>query len=235
MECPTCATTLERAKYENVTVFQCAQCSGYLIHKRRMVVIKSSRDQSRAALQEEAEAERRPDSEETIRCPRCLVPRMRKQPIKISAEVEFHLDTCQECDHVWFDGGELARWQINYEQGAQGQEEEQMRRRAQMRTPEQKAATAEIMAALPRSRNFLAGASRELFFWIGCGASFLASIVCVEIFNQPLLGSAASLLAAALLAVGLVYRMETRNLRWSAVAGVTIAEILYLYFYLLAG
>ncbi len=234
MECPTCATTLERAKYENVTVFQCAQCAGYLIHKRRMVVIKSSREQSRAALHEEAAAEQRPDSEETIRCPRCRVPRMRKERIRISDDVEFHLDTCQECDHVWFDGGELARWQIKHEEGAQGQEEEQMRRRAQMRTPEQKAAAAERMDQLPRIPNFLASAGRDLLFWIGCGASFLASIVLVEFFNQRFLAATASLLAAALLGRGLVYIMETRLLRWIAVVGVTIAEIGYLYFYLLA-
>ncbi len=235
MQCPTCATTLERAEYEDVTVFQCAQCLGYLIHKRRMVVIKSSRGESPAALQAEAAAEQRPDSEEQIRCPRCRVPRMHKERIRISPEEEFHLDTCKECDHVWFDGGELARWQINHEQGAQGQEEEQMRRRAQMRTPEQKAEAAERIAQLPRSPSFVMGASRDLLFWIGCGASFVASIVCVEVLNQRSLAVTASLAAAALLACGLVYKMETRSLRWSVVVGVTVAEIGYLYFYLLAG
>ncbi|HJN09164.1 MAG TPA: zf-TFIIB domain-containing protein [Pirellulaceae bacterium] len=227
MECPTCAAALERAEYEDVTVFRCGQCSGYLIHRRRMVVVKTSRDRSPTALQEEAAAEQRPDNKEQIRCPRCRVPRMRKERIQISDEGEFHLDTCQECDHVWFDGGELARWQIDHEQGAQGREEEQMRRRSQMRTPEQKAAAAQRIAQLPHSPNFLEGAPRDLFFWIVCGAMAIVSVVLWWGFNQPVWAGVVSFALALLLVWQLVSVMETQLSRWIAVALVAACEFVY--------
>ncbi len=228
MECPTCGSPLERAEYENVTVFQCGQCSGYLIHKRRMVLVKTSRARSPTALQEEAAAEQRPDNEEQIRCPRCRVPRMRKELVKISDEGEFHLDTCQKCDNVWFDGGELARWQIDHEQGAQGREQDQMRRRSQMRTPEQKAAADERIAQLPRSPSFLTGAAQDLFFWIVCGALAILSIMLWWGFSQPVWAGVASLALAPLLVWQLVSVMETRSSRWIAVALVALCEIVYI-------
>jgi Zn-finger nucleic acid-binding protein len=228
MECPTCGSPLERAEYENATLFQCGQCLGYLIHKRRMVLVKTSRDRTSTALQEEVAAEQRPDNDEQIRCPRCRVTRMRKERVRISDEGEFHLDTCQKCDHVWFDGGELARWQINHEHGAQGREEDQMRRRAQMRTPEQKAAAAERIAQLPRSPTFLVSASRDLFFWIVCGAFAILSVMLWWVFRQPVWAGVVSLLLATLLVWQLVSVMETRSSRWIAVALVALCEIVYI-------
>ena len=79
------------------------------------------------------------------------------------------------------------------------------------RTPEQKAAAAERIAQLPRSPTFLVSASRDLFFWIVCGAFAILSVMLWWVFRQPVWAGVVSLLLAPLLVWQLVFVMETRS------------------------
>ena len=54
MDCPTCSRPLTRTTYENVQVMQCEECFGYLVARRRLTLIKSTREVGPEALHEEA-------------------------------------------------------------------------------------------------------------------------------------------------------------------------------------
>ncbi len=114
MDCPTCATELKRIQYENTPVLQCEQCLGYLVKQKQMVRIRIDRSTSVQQLEEQASSEQQPDTTDRIRCPRCRAVKMKKKAVQLEDQ-EMLLDCCPKCDHVWFDGGELSKWQADYE------------------------------------------------------------------------------------------------------------------------
>lgn len=123
MKCPQCDQTLERVTYEDVPVMQCAKCSGYFVAQNRLTLIRNSRDQNPESLQQEVQTQQQRDSTEQIKCPKCRVDRMKKQKVRLDDENSFLLDVCPRCHHTWFDGGELARLQMKYEQSAKAVDE----------------------------------------------------------------------------------------------------------------
>ncbi len=172
MDCPKCGTALERSQYEDVPVFQCGSCAGYLIERLRMKMIKISRERTSEILEQEVSQEQQPDNPKLIRCPRCRVERMRKERIRVEPEGEFLLDACRKCSHVWFDGGELARFQLDHEQSQQARESAEMQQRVASRTPEQQEALETRIANLPRHRSWMAEAAADLA-GIAVGVSLL--------------------------------------------------------------
>ena len=181
MKCPACETELNRATYENSPVFQCPKCSGYLMQKGRVRAIKSSRDQSTEALEQEIAQEQSPDSLESLRCPKCLARKMRKERVRIKSDggESFSIDTCGHCKVAWFDGGELARMQLDYETCDEALDEVDFRERAASRTAEEKEAFEQQLDALPQRRSFFDRAIGELK-WITL-AVFVLAIICVAI------------------------------------------------------
>ena len=136
MKCPTCSSELKRILYEGLPVFRCMKCHGYLLGENRVEGVKRARKRTAEQLKRDVAAEAGSDTEETIRCPRCR-RKMRKRFLKEPAAL--HLDVCPECEHVWFDGGELARMQLTHEISAQGRDAAEHRRRIEEMTPEAKA------------------------------------------------------------------------------------------------
>jgi Zn-finger nucleic acid-binding protein len=154
VQCPVCDEKLTRVAYETHTVFQCPQCRGYLATKTRVSLIKSSRDLSTEALEEEAVRKEQADSATALRCPRCQgTMSKRKMPIQAAVGQSFLVDTCRRCNLVWFDGGELARLQLDHEQRPQGQEELAAQRREQTRTAAEREQFQQLLDALPRSES----------------------------------------------------------------------------------
>lgn len=115
MDCPTCNQLLVREKYEKVPVMRCPDCSGYLVDQKRLVLIKSSREATPEQLKSQVENQSTLDSHELVKCPKCLVNRMEKRKLDKQSEDSYTVDICGDCQVVWFDGGELARMQLDYE------------------------------------------------------------------------------------------------------------------------
>ncbi len=184
MKCPACDTELNRATYENSPVFQCSRCSGYLMQKGRIRAIKSSRDQSTEALEQEVAQEQSPDSVDSLRCPKCLARKMTKERVRIKSDDDesFSIDTCRHCNVAWFDGGELARLQLDYETCDEALDEVDFRERAASRTAEEKEAFEQRLDALPRRRSFFDRAIGELK-WYTLAVLLLAIIGVAILFR----------------------------------------------------
>ncbi len=127
MDCPLCSTELRRTTYEGLPLFACDTCSGYLVATNRVSAIERRREKNAEDLMQEAAPAKLKDNQEALRCPRCR-GRMMKEFAKSPAE--FHIDTCERCDVVWFDAGELALIQLTFEATAAGQDAAQLPRSA---------------------------------------------------------------------------------------------------------
>lgn len=226
MECPACNVPLERAAYEHAAVFQCPQCSGYLVQKRRLFLIKSSREQTPEML-EQAAANEHVDSDERIRCPRCRMNRMRKQRVRFGDDGEFQLDVCEDCEQVWFDGGELARYQMSYESSPQAQEAERMERRQRSRTPEQRAEVDERMKGLQRADSFLVQGFEEATSLAGF-AVMLVLVIGAWFLGYPLLSGIVSVPLAGLLGWMLTRALQTGRSQIAALTMLGMLEAAYL-------
>jgi Zn-finger nucleic acid-binding protein len=118
-------------------------------------------------LIKEAEISESDDLTEVIRCPACR-NRMDKTLIE---ELEFHVDSCDNCDMAWFDGGELAQLQLAFENKPQTVELNRMRKRLKEMTDEERAEYEERIANLrdlgSPMEQAIAGATAELaiFYW----------------------------------------------------------------------
>ena len=228
MECPTCNSSLERTEYEGVTVFQCGECFGYLIPRRRMRMVKSSRQRSPEQLLEEITTQSRPDTDERVRCPRCRGP-MSKEEMDVAEAGKFNLDTCKECDQVWFDGGELARWQIDHEQRDKGREETEMQRRRESRTPEQQAEIDKRFENLSSGSSFIDSASHDMFYYGICCALLIGVLVLWLVMGQRVLSGLVSVALVATLIWRIVREADTNAVRWGSVIGLSLLEIGFLF------
>ncbi|MCA9114731.1 MAG: zf-TFIIB domain-containing protein [Planctomycetaceae bacterium] len=148
MKCPVCGTSLTQAKYEGVPIYHCLECRGFLASRSRAMGIRHKADRSPEILLDEAKTQLLADTRKTIRCPTCR-DLMRKESIPGAAQ--FKLDVCHRCDLIWFDGGELALFQLAWEASPQGQESAKMQERHQNMSDEERAQLEADIDALPRS------------------------------------------------------------------------------------
>ena len=161
MNCPLCSANLIRSKYEGLPVFACEKCSGYLVATRRVMDIEKGMVISPENLLQEARDEDRQDNKQRLRCPRCK-RHMHKEHWK--RLTSFHIDQCRDCELVWFDAGELAHLQLDYEVKPHVQEAVQFQDRHREMSEEEKAAFERDLAALPEAEGTFAGAFREGLF-----------------------------------------------------------------------
>ena len=120
MDCPSCVKELVKTTYEEQPVEHCSKCSGYLLQRRSMNRIKTSREVTSEKLTREADRHIASDTTDHLDCPRCK-KRMTKQKVFFDERPDesFKLDMCDGCKLIWFDGGELARYQMDYESSEQ--------------------------------------------------------------------------------------------------------------------
>jgi len=145
--CPVCDVEFQRLEYEGFPVLRCHACLGYLISRNRMESVRRVQATSVSQLQDEALAEKRDDTNDPLKCPRCRGA-MRKEFIEEPAS--FFIDTCRACELVWFDGGELARLQLSYEISPKGREAAEYQRRMREMTVEQREQFERNLALLPK-------------------------------------------------------------------------------------
>jgi len=150
MKCPLCHVDLERTEYEGASVFQCKSCSGYMVDRQRITLIKMSRGKSPQQLQAEAKARPQRDQNELVRCPRC---HSKMQVKRVNANLETRdyllLDQCDLCHAIWFDPGELAKMQMDFERSSQAIEHFKQQALAAGRTDEERAEAQKTIDNLP--------------------------------------------------------------------------------------
>ena len=117
--CTVCSGVLEATEYEGTPVMHCNQCHGYLLERRGVDDIKESGDKSTAELAAEQDRDRVGDTLDPIRCPKCGGSMGKEYLTEPDA---FHVDYCDPCGVLWFDGGELARLQLTYEARRRGRD-----------------------------------------------------------------------------------------------------------------
>ncbi len=230
MNCPTCDVPLDRVKYENVSVSQCPQCKGYLVNRNRVILSKTTQDVSSETLQAEVTTQSHPDAQANIRCPKCRGRTMSKERVPVEKDNEFFLDVCRDCNVAWFDGGELAKLQIQYESSMKAIEAYAFQQKAQHRTEEEEEEFQQNLAALPTAENPLKAAFRD---------NSLAAIVVVLVIMSELLVyfefpnwvPAATSLACALSLGRLCVRMiNGQILRLTSLIVVMAVEIYFLVY-----
>ena len=147
--CPVCRTTLSPVDYEGFRILQCDRCKGHLVPLLRLESIKRIDRKSPDELRAEAAADFKGSAEGRLTCPRCR-SLMHKQAIDIPV-LDLLADFCDSCSVMWFDGGELALFQLGYEASHKFINARQIRRRMQElnASPGRKAAFEEALARLP--------------------------------------------------------------------------------------
>jgi len=186
VDCPVCDKKLRREQYEGVPIHRCDDCYGVFAEERRIRQIKNLRKQSPSDLEREAESEARPDAEGRLRCPKCLAIYMTKEDIELDGEDRpdsFTIDICHECDSIWFDGGELARVQLDFEQSAQAVEAWRLVKLAGQRTPDEETELQERIAEAPAPSN-LPFALPKWAIVIGGVLGILAFCLLLYLFNE---------------------------------------------------
>jgi Zn-finger nucleic acid-binding protein len=143
---------MARGAYEELPVFRCSDCRGHLVDSQRAHAIKRRLLLTTDELKAESLADEQPDSESGLQCPRCR-RRMSKQRVRLQAE--FQLDLCDDCRFLWFDGGELALWQLAHENTEQGREAAELHRRHHEMTDERRAEMQQNLDRLPEPPSVL--------------------------------------------------------------------------------
>ena len=146
MKCPVCGIMLNRCQYEGVFVRGCDQCRGLLITESRLHAIEQRRDESILELQTEATTANR-DTKEKLRCSQCFASMVKVT--KNLGDNSFLVDRCDKCKLLWFDAGEIAKWQLAYESSEQGLEAKRFRDRLRNMKPEEREAYEKRIAELP--------------------------------------------------------------------------------------
>jgi len=127
--CPVCADSkLQRIRYENIGIEMCPSCAGALVSRRDAKAIERKMEIDETQLERHA-ASAGPDSSRVLHCPRCLADMDKVWALddippgfKSPTIGEFYVDHCKRCELTWFDGGELAKFQLSYQRSAKGQE-----------------------------------------------------------------------------------------------------------------
>ena len=227
MDCPTCSRPLTRTTYENVQVMQCEECFGYLVARRRLKLIKSTREMGPEALHEEVRTEQAPDSRDQLRCPKCLAEVMRKERVRVSDEQSFHLDVCRKCDNVWLDGGELARLQIKFEQSAKALDAFAHQERIESLSGDERTELEERIDKLEESPGVFGASMADLGLLATVGA-FLLGTVLALILERPVISFLLSLALCAALAYALVRWFGDTGSQKLGLGLLVVAEVAYL-------
>lgn len=228
MDCPVCQQPLGRTNYEGTRVLQCEKCAGYLVARRRLRLIRTSRQLSPEDLAAEAEGQHRPDSDAAIRCPKCRDRRMKKERVRMSEDEAFMMDVCPKCDHVWFDGGELARLQIKFEKSAQAVDAFARQEQLQTMSEDRREALDEQIDRLSERENFLQSAVGEMMIF-GAALVLLFATAASHLWEARAATAVFSLLFSGLIAWTVAQRLDiTRGQRIAALVAVAVAEVLYL-------
>jgi len=232
VQCPVCSAELNRVTYEDQRVFQCPECNGYLAAERKVGRMKRLRGRSTEALQAEAAQEQRGDSAALLRCPKCRARKMAKQKIAFasSAGGSFTVDTCRACSVVWFDGGELARLQLDYESRPKARDELDSEKRSEARTAEEREKFEALLAVLPRHESFLERLMDEMKPILALAASLVA-VVAAYWACPAWITVVASLACGAALAWLLldIFGGAKRHVLWIA-AAVLLIEVVWIAF-----
>ena len=223
MDCPTCATELKRIQYENTPVLQCEQCLGYLVKQKQMLRIRVDRSTSVQQLQEQTSSEQQPDTTDRIRCPRCRAVKMKKKAVRLE-DHEMLLDCCPKCDHVWFDGGELSKWQADYEHSKLAADAKQHMLRSEMRTDAQKQDTQERIDAAPRMQS----ATQDIIFWCVIACFGVLTVIAWGM-GHLVVAILCSLVATGILGWYAWRQIDGLWARVAAVVGAVVLEVVILF------
>jgi Zn-finger nucleic acid-binding protein len=228
MDCPKCSRPLNRTTYENVRVMQCDECFGYLVVRKRLMLIKSTRELGPEALHQEAHAEQTPDTEEQLRCPNCLVEVMRKERVRVADDESFHLDVCRKCENVWLDGGELARLQIKFEQSAKAIEAFAHQERLQALSSDEQTELQDRIDNLSDSESVGHATAVDVLTYGGIGACLVAMFLTL-ILEYTRWSGVSSLVLCAWLVYLIISRPEaTSDQRLWGAGLLGLAEVAYL-------
>jgi Zn-finger nucleic acid-binding protein len=162
-----------------------------------------------------------------------------KIPIRPAIGQSFSIDVCKPCNVVWFDGGELARFQLDHEHRPAGREEQKAQERARDRTAEEHERFEELLAALPQSPGLLKQALTESALAVVSLAALGAVLLCLILnaFTEfpvwPTIAASVALGGAAAWAVVQTVGATARNLAVIVVATVAL-EALWIAFLLYA-
>lgn len=149
MRCPVCRqVSLERETYEGFNLHKCPQCLGVLIPRLRADGITRNVKDVPRDLEQEVLLERGADTRKLLSCTKCG---NHMQKLNKSRPTPFQIDHCRKCDVYWMDGGELAMFQLSYEGTAQAEEAQEMKRRFDEMTDEQRAQLRANIRKLPQS------------------------------------------------------------------------------------
>ena len=81
----------------------------------------------------------------------------------------FQLDICRKCQMIWFDGGELAKFQLDYESSIKAIDQLERQKLAQSLSGDRKEQLEERIATIPMASNALGAHLANLWPWIGAG------------------------------------------------------------------
>jgi Zn-finger nucleic acid-binding protein len=105
-KCPICATALSTGSLESFNLLYCGHCRGMLIDmddfQPLIAALRSHRDAPAAFLAPRSAT----DADRTLKCPKCAAA-MDDHPYGGGGNV--NVDTCEACDVIWLDGGELRK------------------------------------------------------------------------------------------------------------------------------
>lgn len=164
MNCPICkGTKLQRSEYEGAKVHHCPDCKGYLVKRQRLSAIRNSLERSDEEFMEELAATAAVDSKQKLQCPSCTRA-MTKQRRKVGPQT-YYVDQCSSCSETWFDGGELAKMQLQYEGSEKGAEMFRFQKRLATMTDEERAELDARIARLGKAK-ILDRSDYILFAWL---------------------------------------------------------------------
>jgi Zn-finger nucleic acid-binding protein len=105
LNCPVCAKPLQTAVIEGEPVSYCARCRGFLTHLPTFGSIVSKRRALHGPHEEVFHLIDRAELKRVTHCPQCQA-RMETHPYFGGGAAV--VDTCEQCQLIWLDAGELA-------------------------------------------------------------------------------------------------------------------------------
>lgn len=106
--CKRCDTDMQTVFYEGVAIQLCMSCKGVYLTRRRLEIIKDSREIEIA----KDTPKPRKGPEVPRCCPNCQDIMKKAKYGKIRPTM---IDYCETCNGIWLDKGELASIQFSYE------------------------------------------------------------------------------------------------------------------------
>lgn len=109
LNCPSCEQTLRPAFYEGVKVQLCLNCKGIFMNRQELHRIEATRE---ADIAQDQVPPSRSGGDLDRECPKCGIAMVKQTYGRIRTT---EIDTCEACDSVWLDRGELDRVQADFE------------------------------------------------------------------------------------------------------------------------